>query len=80
MAIILSNFNRFSKYFSLEDSLVNLQQSRVVNNQIKTGLLLTLCVVILCTLCAWLMNCRKTKKVHETTTFLLATLLNVRRF
>ena len=44
MAIILSNFNRFSKYFSLEDSLVNLQQSRVVNNQIKTGLLLTLSV------------------------------------
>ena len=68
MAIILSNFNRFSKYFSLEDSLVNLQQSRVVNNQSKTGLLLTLSVkkkfkvtsksvVILCTLCAWLMNC-----------------------
>jgi len=44
MAIILSNFNRFSKYFSLEDSLVNLQQSRVVNNQSKTGLLLTLSV------------------------------------
>jgi len=37
-------------------------------------------VVVSCSLCAWPTHCWKTKRVHETTTFFLVTLLNVHGF
>jgi len=36
--------------------------------------------VVSCTLCAWPTHCEKTKKVHETTTFVLVTLANIHWF
>ena len=37
-------------------------------------------VVVACTFCTWPPHCWQTKKVHETTTFLLATRPNIHRF
>jgi len=50
------------------------------NNRWTSGKVTSKSMVVSCTLHAWPTHCYKTKKVHETITFLLVTLPNVHQF
>jgi len=86
------NVNKTSPYRQLQGSVAAcLKRGEIVNNRIKKGLLLSVRVEILFksaniwqssrALCAPGQHAaKKTKKVHETITFLLVTLPNIYRF